>query len=69
MGHMVLWLIMTTAILVKKLNKEVQSLRRDMRRIQSSLVKIKKVAIREESIRDYENASHIKRAYRRALKA
>jgi len=56
---------MSTTILVKNLNKEVQTLRKEVAEIRSVLLGA--LTIPEESIREYKNSVHIRRTLRRAL--
>jgi hypothetical protein len=57
---------MSTDILVRKLDQEVRSLRRDVGAIKAVLSRA--LIIPEESIAAYENAGQIRKAYRKALK-
>ncbi len=57
---------MTTDILVKKLNKEIKTLRRDVTEMKTVLLRV--LAIPEESLEEYQNASAIQKALRKAKK-
>ena len=63
---MLLYSNMATEILVRKLNKEVQTLRKDILEIKSVLLKVLKIP--RESLNGYQNISSIKRALNKALK-
>ena len=57
---------MATQTLVKKLNKEVRDLRKDVAAIKAVLLSALKIP--EESLKSYKNADAIKRALSKALK-
>ncbi|KKU16612.1 MAG: hypothetical protein UY26_C0003G0219 [Candidatus Jorgensenbacteria bacterium GW2011_GWA1_48_13] len=57
---------MSTQILVKKLNKEVKVLRRDVSEVKAILLKI--LAIPEERLKGYRNAAAIKKSLEKALR-
>lgn len=56
---------MSTDLMVKKLNKEVKILRRDV--INLKAVLLGAFVISAESIKEYKNTDRIKRAFRKAL--
>lgn len=57
---------MATEALVKQLNKEVKTLRRDVAVIKNTLFRV--LAIPEENLKLYKNSASIKRALGKALK-
>ena len=57
---------MATATLVKKLDKEVRTLRRDITEIRAVLLSA--LSIPEESIIEYKNAARIRKAFAKAVK-
>ena len=57
---------MSTAVIMKKLNRDLETLRRDVAEIKTVLLKT--LAIPEESLKGYKNAAHIKKALAEALK-
>ncbi len=57
---------MTTDMLVKQLNKEMKTLRRDVSEMKAVLIRA--LAIPEERLSDYQNSSAIKKAFQKAQK-
>ncbi|MDP2209939.1 MAG: hypothetical protein Q8K98_14375 [Bacteroidota bacterium] len=57
---------MTTDILVKQLNKEIKTLRRDVTEMKTVLLRV--LAIPEESLEEYQDVSAIQKALRKAQK-
>ena len=59
---------MTNQTITRKENKTLESLLRELREIKQYLKKFL-VIIPEESLKEYENASEVKKAYKNALKS
>ena len=57
---------MTTDILIKQLNKEMKTLRREVTEMKTVLLRV--LAIPEESLEEYRNASAIQKALRKSQK-